>query len=221
MMLTIFTLDWVPDFPRGFVRDMRARWVAEEIGRPYQTATVPLQPKSDAHRAMQPFGQVPIITDGDLTLFETGAIVLHLATGSALLPEARRPEITQWAFAALNSIEPPISGWMNAQLAEAQPQFFGPPYPPEVLAHLRQGMDAKLQPMEQLLADKDWIAGDFSAADILLADTLRLAGDRLEDYPVLTAYVARATARPAFQRAMDAQMAHWAAADAARMAASA
>ena len=221
MMLTIFTLDWVPDFPRGFVRDMRARWVAEEIGRPYQTATVPLQPKSDAHRAMQPFGQVPIITDGDLTLFESGAIVLHLATGSSLLPEARRPEITQWAFAAMNSIEPPISGWMNTQLAEAQPEFFGPPYPPEVVTHLRQGMDAKLQPLEQLLADKDWIAGDFSAADILLADTLRLAGDGLGDYPILTAYIARATARPAFQRAMDAQMAHWAAADAARMAASA
>ena len=221
MTLTIYTLDWVPDFPRGFVRDMRARWVAEEIGRPYQTATVPLQPKSDAHRAMQPFGQVPIITDGDLTLFETGAIVLQLATGSALLPERRRPEITQWAFAALNSIEPPISGWMNSQLAEAQPEFFGPPYPPEVVTHLRQGMDAKLQPLEQLLADKDWIAGDFSAADILLADTLRLAGDGLGDYPILTAYIARATARPAFQRAMDAQMAHWAAADAARMAASA
>ena len=221
MTLTIYTLDWVPDFPRGFVRDMRARWVAEEIGRPYQTATVPLQPKSDAHRAMQPFGQVPIITDGDLTLFESGAIVLHLATGSSLLPEARRPEITQWAFAAMNSIEPPISGWMNTQLAEAQPEFFGPPYPPEVVTHLRQGMDAKLQPLEQLLADKDWIAGDFSAADILLADTLRLAGDGLGDYPILTAYIARATARPAFQRAMDAQMAHWAAADAARMAASA
>lgn len=221
MTLTIYTLDWVPDFPRGFVRDMRARWVAEEIGRPYQTATVPLQPKSDAHRAMQPFGQVPIITDGDLTLFESGAIVLHLATGSSLLPEARRPEITQWAFAAMNSIEPPISGWMNSQLAEAQPEFFGPPYPPEVVTHLRQGMDAKLQPLEQLLADKDWIGGDFSAADILLADTLRLAGDGLGDYPILTAYIARATARPAFQRAMDAQMAHWAAADAARMAASA
>lgn len=221
MTLTIYTLDWVPDFPRGFVRDMRARWVAEEIGRPYQTATVPLQPKSDAHRAMQPFGQVPIITDGDLTLFESGAIVLHLATGSPLLPETRRPEITQWAFAAMNSIEPPISGWMNTQLAEAQPEFFGPPYPPEVVTHLRQGMDAKLQPLEQLLADKDWIAGDFSAADILLADTLRLAGDGLGDYPILTAYIARATARPAFQRAMDAQMAHWAAADAARMAASA
>lgn len=221
MTLTIYTLDWVPDFPRGFVRDMRARWVAEEIGRPYQTATVPLQPKSDAHRAMQPFGQVPIITDGDLTLFESGAIVLHLATGSSLLPEARRPEITQWAFAAMNSIEPPISGWMNTQLAEAQPEFFGPPYPPEVVTHLRQGMDAKLQPLEQLLADKDWIGGDFSAADILLADTLRLAGDGLGDYPILTAYIARATARPAFQRAMDAQMAHWAAADAARMAASA
>lgn len=108
MTLTIHTYDWVPDFPRGFVRDIRVRWLAEELGLPYRVATVPLQPRSDAHRAMQPFGQVPILTDGDTILFESGAIVLHLAEGSALLPAERRAQITQWVIAALNSVEPDL-----------------------------------------------------------------------------------------------------------------
>ena len=218
MTLTIHTFDWVPDFPRGFVRDIRARWVAEEIGLPYQVATVPLQPRTEAHRALQPFGQVPMISDGDLALFESGAIVLHLAEGSALLPEDRRAQITQWVIAALNSIEGDLGAWVKTRLAEQMPQFFGPPSPAEVVAHLRQNLDAKLAALEARMADRDWIAGEFSAADILLADVLRVAAaeDVLGPYPALTAYVARATARPAFQRALSDHMAHWAAADAAR-----
>lgn len=110
-MLTLYTYDWLPAFPRGFVRDLRVRWLCEEIGRPYKVATVPISPKSDEHRAMQPFAQVPMIRDGDLTLFESGAIVLHLAEGTAMMPAARRPQILQWAIAALNSVEPQMMAW--------------------------------------------------------------------------------------------------------------
>lgn len=218
MTVTLYTYEWLPEFPRGFVRDMRVRWALEELGQPYTVATVPVHPKTDAHRAMQPFGQVPMIEDGDLRLFESGAIVLHLADGSPLLPPPRRAEVTQWLIAALNSIEPSISAWVLTRLAEKLPQFFGPPSPPEVVENLRKNMNAKLAAMEEILATRDWIAGDFSAADILLADVLRVpeAEGALADYPALTAYVARATARPAFQRALADHMAHWATADAAR-----
>ena len=220
MTLTLYTYEWLPEFPRGFVRDIRVRWALEELGQPYAVATVPVYPKTDAHRAMQPFTQVPMIEDGDLQLFESGAIVLHLAEGSALLLPARRATITQWLISALNSVEPSISAWVLTRLAEKLPQFFGPPSPPEVVDHLRKNMDAKLAPLDAILANRDWIAGDFSAADILLADVLRVpaAEGALADYRALTAYVARATARPAFQRAYVDHMAHWVAADAARAA---
>ncbi len=216
--LTVYTYDWLPEFPRGFVRDFRVRWAAEEVGRPYHIATVPSHPRSDAHRAMQPFAQVPMITDGDLTLFESGAIVLHLAEGSPLLPAAKRSEVTQWVIAALNSVEPRIGSWMTAQLAKSMPQIFGPPAPAELEAHLMTGMQGRLSALEGLMADREWITDDFSAADILLVDVLRPAQNEgaLEGFPALTAYVERATARPAFQRAMKDHMAHWAAADAAR-----
>ena len=219
--LTIYTFDWLPEFPRGFVRDLRVRWAAEELGRPYRIATVPAHPKSDAHRAMQPFGQVPIIVDGDMTLFETGAIVLHLAEGSALLPRSRRAEITQWVIAALNSVEPPISGWMSRQLAKDMPQFFGPPASPDLDAHLRKLMEGKLDALERVMTCRDWIAGDFSAADIVMADVLRPVQDRgvLDVFPALEAYLARATARPAFGRALADHMQHWTDAHAARQAA--
>ena len=218
MTLMLYTYDWLPEFPRGFVRDLRVRWALEELGQPYTVATVPVHPKTEAHRAIQPFGQVPMIEDGDLRLFESGAIVLHLAEGSALLPPARRADVTQWLIAALNSVEPAVSGWVLTRLSARLPQIFGPPSPPEVADHLRKNMDAKLAPLETILSARDWIAGDFSAADILLADVLRVADAEgaLADFPALRAYVARATARPAFQRALADHMAHWAAADAAR-----
>ena len=218
MGLTLYTYDWVPDFPRGFVRDLRVRWALEEVGRPYAVATVPLDPKSDGHRAMQPFGQVPVIRDGGLVLFESGAIVLHLAEGTPLLPADRRAEITQWLIAALNSVESVSGRWMMMVLAERWPGFFGPPSPPEVVAGALRAMRARLDALEPLLADRAWIAGDFSAADIIMADVLRVidAEGQLTAHPALAAYVARATARPAFGRAMADHMAHWQAADRAR-----
>lgn len=220
--VTIVTYDWLPEFPRGFVRDIRARWVAEETGTPYRIETVPSHPRSEAHRAMQPFAQVPILKDGDLTLFESGAILLHLAEGTALLPPARRAEITQWLIAALNSVEPVSGRWTVMLLSDKMPQIFGPPSPPEVKDHARKLMLSRLDALEGLIAERDWIAADFSVADIMLADVLRpvAAHGALEGYPALQAYVARATARPAFQKAMADHMAHWAEADSARAKAS-
>ena len=217
MTLTLITLDWVPEFPRGFVRDLRVRWALEEIGRAYQVETVPMQPKSDVHRAMQPFGQVPIIRDGDLTLFESGAILLYVGEGTALLPEARRAEITQWLFAALNTVEIASAIWLYKVLAERWPEFFGPPTGEESKAFTRQALKTKLSELQAVMQGHDWIAGDFSLADIAMVDTLRvLAGEGvLDDMPILSAYVARAEARPAFVRAMADHMAHWQAADVA------
>lgn len=218
MTVTLYTYDWLPEFPRGFVRDLRVRWVLEEIGRPYEVATVPAHPKSCRHRAMQPFAQVPVIRDGDLTLFESGAIALHLAEGTPLLPADRRAEVTQWLIAALNSVETASGGWMGMVLAARMPEIFGPPSPPEAVEHARRTMHARLTGLERRIQDRDWIAGAFSAADIIMVDVLRIphAEDQLNDHPALTGYVARAMARPAFRKAMTDHMAHWQAADAAR-----
>lgn len=218
MGVVLYTYDWVPDVPRGFVRDLRVRWALEEVGRPYEVATVPTGPKSDAHRALQPFAQVPAIRDGALTLFESGAIVLHLAEGTPLLPEGRRAEVTQWLIAALNSVEAASGAWMGMVLAGRWPEIFGPPSPPEAVEHARRAMMDKLGGLERVMQDRDWIAGDFSAADILMVDVLRIpeAEDQLTDHPALTGYVARATARPAFAKAMADHMAHWQAVDTAR-----
>ncbi|MGX0976915.1 glutathione S-transferase [Roseovarius sp. MBR-51] len=216
MTLTLITLDWVPEFPRGFVRDLRVRWALEEIGRAYQVETVAMEPKSGAHRALQPFGQVPILRDGDLSLFESGAILLYVGEGSALLPEARRAEVIQWLFAALNTVEIASAIWLYKVLAERWPEFFGPPTGEESKTFAWQALKTKLSELQAVMQGHDWIAGDFSLADIAMVDTLRvLAGEGvLNDMPVLSAYVARAEARPAFVRAMADHMAHWQAADA-------
>jgi glutathione S-transferase len=218
MSVIVYTYDWLPEFPRGFVRDLRVRWALGEIGRPYEVATVPVYPKSDAHRALQPFGQVPMIKDGELTLFESGAILLHLAEGTPLLPSGRRAEVTQWLIAALNSVEVASGGWMGMVLAERMPDVFGPPPTPGAVEHARRNMMGKLDALEKLMVDRDWIAGAFSTADIMMVDVLRIpeAEDQLSSYPALTDYVARATARPAFRKAMADHMAHWQAADVAR-----
>lgn len=209
--VTIVTYDWVPPFAQGYVREIRARWAAEEAGIPYRIETVPVSPKSEAHRKMQPFEQVPVLKDGDLTLFESGAIALHLAEGTALLPEARRAEVTQWLIAALNSVEPQVMEWITAGLFDKDE------------AAADRAMTKRLQPrLAQLAAaleGRDWLLGDpFTIADLMMVEVLRGAGDdgALDAHPVLKDYVARATARPAFQKAMADHMAHWAEADEAR-----
>jgi glutathione S-transferase len=209
--ITLTTFNWVPDMPRGFVRDIRARWALEEAGWPYTVSSVPFDDRQASHFAHQPFGQVPWLTDGDVSVFETGAMLLHLGERSpALLPADAhgRNEAIEWLFAALNSVEMASLPWALLHLTDnagATPafEFF------DKFVHLR------LQHMEAVLARRDWLAGSFSIADIVMADVLRLVDrfDGLANYPVCAAYLARATARPAFVKAHADQMAHFAAAD--------
>ena len=210
----------MPDLVRGSVRDMRIRWALEELGRPYRVETVPLGPKSAEHLAMQPFGQVPILKTGDHSLFESGAILLHLASeGTALMPEGQAGAVTQWLFAALNSVEPSSFAWVLMRAAKRAPEIFGAAPPENQIDGAAKRMRARLDGVARALQGRDWLTGQFSAADIAMADVLRVAGadGGLGEHPGLAVYVARATARPAFRRAMDAHMAHWDAADAARV----
>lgn len=210
--LTLFTFDWVPEMPRGYVRDIRVRWALEEARLPYRVEGVPFRDRGARHFAHQPFGQVPWLTDGDISIFESGAILLHLgARSGALMPaDARgRSEAIEWLFAALNSVEMASLPWSLLNFSgdakdTAAWKLFD--------AFLKQHRLAHLEPV---LADREWLAGSFSVADILMADTLRLVDrfDGLAGYPACRRYVARATARPAFAKAHADQLAHFAAAD--------
>jgi glutathione S-transferase len=213
--LTLTTFDWVPEAPRGYVRDLRARWALEEAALPYRIATVPMRERGAAHLAHQPFGQVPWLTDGNLSVFESGAILLHLGNRSdALMPTEpqRRAEAISWLFAALNSVEPPA-------LSAAVFRFAGDTERTPGRDRLDAFLQGRLQHMERVLSGREWLAGDFSVADIAMADVMRLV-DRfaggLDEYPACRDYMRRATARPAFAKAHADQMAHFAAADRAR-----
>ena len=209
MRPTITAFDWVPDFAKGQVRDLRVRWALEEVGQPYDVRYLSQgQQKTGDHRARQPFGQVPTYEEGDLTLFESGAIVLHIAeTHDGLLPTHRagRARATEWAFAALNTIEPPIMDLAIVTLFEAG-QPWSKPRQPSVEARIHE----RLKELSDRLGDRQWLDGDtFTAGDLLMAAVLRIVeGEGLvERYDNLAAYVQRATARPAFERALAAQMA--------------
>ena len=209
--LVLTTFDWVPDLPRGFVRDLRVRWALEEAGLPYRVESTPFRGRAADHFAHQPFGQVPWLTDGDRSIFESGAILLHLGERSAaLLPSdpRGRGEAIEWLFAALNSVE-------MASLPWSLFKFGGDTADTPGWRMVDQFLKARLQHMEPVLAGREWLAGTFSIADILMADALRLVDrfDGLADSPACRAYVARATARPAFVKAHADQMAHFAAAD--------
>lgn len=210
--LVLTTFDWVPEGPRGFVRDLRIRWALEEAGLPYRVESAPFKDRKASHFAHQPFGQVPWLTDGDISIFESGAILLHLAEKSPALMAADprgRAETIEWLFAALNSVEMASLPWVMFR-------FMGfPSGTPEagfVDGFLNQH---RLKHLEAVLAGREWLAGAFSVADILMADVLRVVDrfDGLADYPACKAYVGRATARPAFVKAHADQMAHFAAAD--------
>lgn len=209
--LTLTTFDWVPETPRGYVRDLRVRWALEEAGLAYRVESVPFRDRGVGHYAHQPFGQVPWLTDGDLSIFESGAILLHLAEGrEALMPAdpRRRSEAVTWLFAALNSVEAASLPWSIFV-------FSGFKGDTSEWARLDGFLQSRLDHLEPVLADRDWLAGTFSVADILMADVLRLVDrfDRLTGHPACRAYVARATARPAFMTAHADQLAHFAAAD--------
>ncbi|MDX2145082.1 MAG: glutathione S-transferase family protein [Rhodospirillaceae bacterium] len=215
--LVLTTFDWVPEFPRGYVRDLRVRWALEEAGLPYRVRGVPLAEKSAEHFSHQPFGQVPWLTDGKVSIFESGAILLYLGERSAALlpiePHARS-QVIEWSFAALNSVE-------MATLPQLIYYFSGDKGPTPGRKAMDEFQTSRLRHMEQVLTGREWLTASFSIADILMADVLRLVerlGD-LADFPACRAYVARATARPAFVKAYADQMAHFAAADKLRAAA--
>jgi glutathione S-transferase len=205
----ITAFDWVPPFAQGQVRDLRVRWALEEVGQPYDVLYLAQgAQKQDEHRARQPFGQVPTYQDGDVLLFESGAIVHHIAANHAgLLPAdpAARARAVEWMFAALNTVEPPIMDHAVATLFEAA-QPWSKPRLPSVLGRI----DGRLGELSRRLGDTVWLDGDdFTAGDLLMVSVLRIVADDglLDGYPNLTAYVARGTARPAFGRALEAQMA--------------
>lgn len=209
--LTLTTYDWVPEPPRGYVRDLRVRWALEEAGLPHRVESVPFRDRGQEHLSHQPFGQVPWLTDRDTSIFESGAILLHLGSRSeALLPAdpRRRSKAVEWLFAALSSVEMaslPWSIFMFSGLTGDTPGW----------QRLDDFLEARLQRLEPVLAAREWLAGSFSVADILMADVLRLVDrfDRLSGHAACRAYLARATARPTFVKAHSDQMAHFAAAD--------
>lgn len=208
-MITISAFRWVPDFAKGQVRDLRVRWALEEAGLPYATRLLDQgEQNRPEYRALQPFAQVPIFQEGDFVLFETGAIVLHIAERSdALLPEdpAARARAMQWVIAALNSIEPFA---MNLALID----IF---YAEEEWAKLRRPgaqefVRLRLAGLANALGDKPYLDGDrFTAGDLMMTTVLRIFGytDLVDEHANLAAFRARCEARPAFSRALAAQLA--------------
>lgn len=207
--LTFWTYDWVPDGPRGFVRDLRLRWAAEEAGLAHEIRTVPFEGREANHLDRQPFGQVPYLEDGDIRLFESGACLLHLAGKSErLMPRepSAAAETLQWFFAALNSIEMVSVPWWFLKLSGHEDNPLG------------GWMDKRLVQLESVLAGRDWLAaGRFTVADLIMADVLRIPKLRAHgDRPATEAYVTRITGRPAFLKAHADQMAHFGEADRSR-----
>ncbi|WP_075997402.1 glutathione S-transferase family protein [Salaquimonas pukyongi] len=207
-LITIWTMDWVPEGPRGFVRDLRLRWACEEAGLAYCVRTVPFNERGPGHLARQPFAQVPFMDDGELELFESGACLLHLAEKSdVLMPcDAKdRADTLQWFIAALNSIEMVSVPWWFLEVTGAKDNG------------LTGWMESRLEHMERVLGEREWLAaGRFTVADLLMADALRVGKVRsFGDRPATESYVTRVTERPAFRKAQADQIAHFEAADAA------
>jgi glutathione S-transferase len=208
MIPTITAFERSPDKGRGLARDMRVRWALEEVGQPYNVRLVPWPDmKKPPHRERQPFGQIPTYEEGDLVLFESGAIVFHIAEQHAgLLPDDAngRARAIMWMFAALNTVEPPIVERSMAFLLERDKAWYA-----ERLPMVEDRVRGVLADLSTRLGDAEWLDGAFSAGDLMMVLVLRrLEGSGLlEQFPGVGAYVARGTARPAYQRAFDAQRA--------------
>lgn len=206
MTITITAFERSPDGGKGLARDTRVRWALEEVGLSYQVRPVSFrQMKEPAHLALHPFGQIPTYEEGELALFETGSIILHLATHHAgLLPQeanARARAIT-WMFASLNTIEPPILEYANAKLLEADK-----PWGKDRLPLVSDRVRDRFTQLAARLGDAEWLDGAFSAGDLMMVSVLlrmRPSG-LLKEFPTLDAYVSRGEARPAYQRAYQAQ----------------
>ena len=195
-----------PDRGQGLARDMRVRWALEELGLAYDTRLLTFaEMKAPAHLALHPFGQIPTYEEGDLALFESGAIVLHIAERHAgLLPEDAdaRARAINWMFAALNTMEPPILDLQNAVLLERDK-----PWGEERLVLVHDRIRTRLDQLAKRLGDADWLDGAFSAGDLMMVSVLYRLGSSglLKEFPTLAAYVARGQARPAYQRAFEDQ----------------
>jgi glutathione S-transferase len=205
---TITAFESSPDRGQGLARDMRVRWALEEVGQPYDVRLVSFaEMKAPAHRALHPFGQIPTYEEDGLVLFESGAIVLHLAQHHAgLLPDdpRARARAIAWMFSALSTVEPPILELQNAKFAEGDK-----PWAAQRLPLVLDRIRVRLRELSARLGDADWLDGGFSAGDLMMVAVLlrvRPSG-LLDEFPSLAAYAARAEARPAYQRAFAAQRA--------------
>jgi glutathione S-transferase len=208
-MITISAYKWVPPQVRGLVRDLRPRWALEEAGIPYTEKLIGLgeDQASDWYRALQPFGQVPAMEEDGFKIFESGAIVLRIAQKSdVLMPkdEVSRLRTISWIFAAINSIEPPVQELALIQLAYADQEWTKARKP-----MLDEWITKRLAQLADVLDGKDWLEGRFTAGDLMMVTVLRMlhTTDLLDKEPAIKAYVARGEARPAFQRALAAQLA--------------
>jgi glutathione S-transferase len=208
MTPTITAFEKSPDRGRGLARDMRVRWALEEVDQPYEVRLVSFATMKDsAHRTLHPFGQIPTYEEGDLVIFESGAIVFHIAnTRAGLLPvdpSARARAIT-WMFAALSTVEPPILEFATAKLFEADK-----PWSEQRMPIVMDRLRGRLAELSRRLGDGEWLDGSFSAGDLMMvAVLLRLKPSGvINEFPSLSAYVARGEARPAYQRAFAAQLA--------------
>jgi glutathione S-transferase len=204
--LTIWTYDWVPEGPRGFVRDLRLRWACEEAGLAYTIRSIPFDGRETNHLERQPFGQIPYLSDGPLEIFESGAGLLHLARKSeTLMPRdpAGEAETLQWTIAALNSIEMVSVPWWFLNVSGDKDN------------RLAGWLGKRLDHVERVLSEREWLAaGRFTIADLLMADVLRVPDVRaFGQRPATEAYVARVTGRPAFAKAQADQIRHFKAAD--------
>ena len=205
---TITAFESSPDKGAGLARDTRVRWAFEEVGQSYDVRLVSFKAmKEPAHLALHPFGQIPTYEDGDLALFETGAMILHLAQHHAgLLPDqanARARAIT-WMFAALNTVEPPIFERENTRLLPSEE-----PWRAQRMPNLDDRIRSRLCQLSASLGDAEWLDGSFSAGDLMMVSVLlrlRNSSDMLDEYPNLSAYIARGEARPAYKRAFAAQL---------------
>jgi glutathione S-transferase len=202
--ITVF--DWVPRFARGYVRDIRPRWACEEMGLGYRERPISARERPDWYFAEQPWGQVPHVRDGDIEVFESGATLVHLGDKGGLMSSGgqARASVLSWTFAAFNSIEPYVFEWANVAVF-AKNEEWAKLRRPSLLADL----SGRLDRLQDALGSRDWLAGEFSIADIAMVTVLRGTDDSglLEERPALLAYVARGVERPGFKTALSAQLA--------------
>jgi len=214
-MYTLVTLRSVPDFAVGYVRDLRVRWAMEEAGQSYSVKTIgPDEQKSSTYRQQQPFGQVPVLLDGEQSIFESGAILRHLGDKLGLMPSgARERQVAEmWLYAALNSVEPYFGNYVELAVFHA-----GEAWTVERRPSLEAMVNRRLGDLEGWLSGCEYLAGTFSVADIMMSTVLRLLdGTGLrEQFPAVEAYQQRCVARPAYQKALAAQVAQYSPAQAA------